>query len=59
MISKGVLVDYFSLGIQLVLINYLWVVKKPANVHLSWDQFQEQHIKMVTAFNALDKFLNN
>ena len=57
MIKKGVLVDPYTLGIQPALVNDSWVVKKPAFSKLSWDQCEEKHVRLVTAFDGLNKFL--
>ena len=57
MIKKGVLVDPHELGIQPALINDSWVVKKTSFAKLSWDQCEEKHVRLVTAFDALNKFL--
>ena len=57
MISKGVLVDPYHLGLQPALVNDSWVVKKPAFSHLPWDKCEEKHVRFVTAFDPLNKFL--
>ena len=57
MIKKGVLVDPHELDIQPALINDSWVVKKPAFSSLSWDKCEEKHVRLVTAFDGLNKFL--
>ena len=57
MIQKGVLIDPYELGLQPALVNDSWVVKKPAYSHLPWDQCEEKHVRLVTAFDPLNKFL--
>ena len=57
MIQKGVLTDPYKLGIQPSLILDSWVVKKPAYAHLHWEQCEEKHVRLVTGFDPLNKFL--
>ena len=57
MMQKGVLVDPYRLGIQPSLVLDSWVVKKPAFASLPWDKCEEQHVRLVTGFDPLNKFL--
>ena len=55
--QKGVLIDPYKLGVQPSLILDSWVVKKPAYANLSWDKCEEKHVRLVTGFDPLNKFL--
>ena len=57
MVEKGVLIDPYKLGIQPSLILDAWVVKKPAFAKLPWEECQEKHVRLVTGFDPLNKFL--
>ena len=55
--QKGVLIDPYSVGVQPSLILDSWVVKKPAYANLPWDKCEEKHVRLVTGFDPLNKFL--
>ena len=57
MMQKGVLIDPYKLGIQPSLVLDSWVVKKPAFASLPWDKCEDQHVRLVTGFDPLNKFL--
>ena len=57
MIEKGVLIDPYKFGIQPALILDSWVMKKPAYAKLSWEKCDEKHVRLVTGFDPLNKFL--
>ena len=57
MMEKGVLIDPYKLGVQPALILDSWVVKKPAFANLPWDKCEEKHVRLVTGFDPLNKFL--
>ena len=57
MIEKGVLIDPYKFGIQPALILDSWVMKKPAYAKLSWEECEEKHVRLVTGFDPLNKFL--
>ena len=57
MMKKGVLIDPYKLGIQPALILDSWVIKKAAFAHLPWEQCEEKHVRLVTGFDPLNKFL--
>ena len=45
------------MGVQPALILDSWVVKKPAFANLPWDKCEEKHVRLVTGFDPLNKFL--
>ena len=57
MMKKGVLVDPYKLGVQPALVLDSWVIKKAAFAHLPWEQLEEKHVRLVTGFDPLNKFL--
>ena len=57
MVDKGVLIDPYKLGVQPSLILDAWVVKKPAFAKLPWEECQEKHVRLVTGFDPLNKYL--
>ena len=57
MVQKGVLIDPYKFGVQPALILDSWVVKKPAYAKLSWEECEEKHVRLVTGFDPLNKFL--
>ena len=58
MVKKGVLVDPFELGIQPVIVNDAWVVKKQGSAHLKWEDCTEKDVRMVTGFDPVNKYLS-
>ena len=58
MVKKGVLVDPYNLGIQPLIINDSWVVKKQGSAHKSWEECTEKDVRMVTGFDPVNKYLN-
>ena len=57
MIEKGVLKDPFELGIQPALINNSWLVKKPSATGKKWDQLESKDVRVLTAFDHLNKYI--
>ena len=57
-VKKGVLVDPYKLGVQPILINNSWVVKKQNAAHKKWEDCSEQDVRMVTGFDPLNKYLH-
>ena len=58
MVKKGVLIDPYELGIQPVIVNDAWVVKKQGSAHLKWEVCQEKDVRMVTGFDPVNKYLS-
>ena len=58
MVKKGVLIDPYELGIQPVIVNDAWVVKKQGSAHLKWEDCSEKDVRMVTGFDPVNKYLS-
>ena len=58
MVKKGVLIDPYELGIQPVIVNDAWVVKKQGSAHLKWEDCTEKDVRMVTGFDPVNKYLS-
>ena len=58
MVEKGVLIDPYELGIQPVIINDAWVVKKQGSAHLKWEDCKVDDVRMVTGFDPVNKYLS-
>ena len=57
MIEKGVLIDPYAHYIQPALVNNSWIVKKQHVKNKSWDKLGPKDVRLVTAFDQLNKFL--
>ena len=55
--QKGVLLDPLEHGIQPLLMNNSWIIKKASACNKPWELLEVKDVRLVTAFDYLNKFL--
>ena len=57
--EQGVLVDPAEHGIQPLLLNNAWIVKKVPSAKKPWEQCSVSDVRLVVGFDYLNKYLQN
>ena len=57
--AKNVLLDPLQIGVQPLLINNAWIIKKSLAVQKRWEECTVADVRLVTAFDFLNQYLQS